>query len=75
MTKQIQCSLCDRTSSTHHISQHGLCTACEMAFRYWKNKTPKQIMARARQVDSFHNRFEIMLGNIKRIPAKTRKRA
>lgn len=71
-----QCSLCDRTTRTHTIyKESGLCTACDMALRYWQNKTPRQMLKRQRQVQSFQNRMDTLLGNVKSLPAKKRRRA
>lgn len=63
-----QCKLCDRDESTHHITQAGLCTACDANLHYWKNRTTSQIMKRARQVDSFQARMNVLLGNVKTLP-------
>lgn len=68
-----QCALCDRTEKTHRISvEAGLCNPCEVAIHYWSKKTPTQIVKRARQIDSFQNRMEIVLGNVKRMPKRRR---
>jgi hypothetical protein len=70
-----KCSLCDRTESTHKISQVGVCSTCTVSIIYWRKKSTTKIIARARQIDSFHNRMELLLGNVKRLPAKRRKTA
>lgn len=68
------CDLCPRTSKTHTIGREsGICNACDAVLRYWHTKTPRQVMRRARQIDSFQNRMEVLLGAIKQ-PRK-RKRA
>jgi len=64
------CSLCDRTTRTHRVSEQGICATCEVALIYWRNKTPSQIVKRARALDSYQNRMELLLGNVK----STRKR-
>lgn len=69
-----KCSLCDRTETTHHITAAGVCKTCDVALIYWRKKSTSKIMARARQIDSFHNRMEVLLGNVKRLPIKKRKR-
>lgn len=63
-----KCELCDRTESTHHITTAGLCTACDVAIHYWRKKSPSQMMARSRQIDSFANRMSVLLGNVKSLP-------
>ena len=70
-----KCALCDRTESTHHITKAGLCTACDVCLHYWRKKTPSQMMARARQIDSFANRMEVLLGNVKTMKPRRRKTA
>jgi len=70
-----KCALCDRTESTHHITAAGICKTCDVSLIYWRKKSSTKIMARARQIDSFHNRMELLLGNVKRLPAKRRKSA
>lgn len=71
-----QCSLCYRTETTHRISKDaGLCSCCESALRYWKHKTPKQMVNRARQIDSFQARMSLVLGNVKSMPVKKRRTA
>jgi len=71
-----QCSLCDRTDKTHRIGiESGICSTCEVALIYWRGKTATQLVKRARQIDSFNNRMEILLGNVKRMPGKKRRRA
>ncbi|WP_455363549.1 hypothetical protein [[Eubacterium] cellulosolvens] len=68
-----QCALCDRTEKTHRISvEAGLCNPCEVALSYWRNKTPTQLVKRARQIDSFQNRMELLMGNVKRMPKRRR---
>jgi len=69
-----KCSLCDRTESTHHITQAGLCTACDVAIHYWRKKTPSQMMKRASQIQSFQNRMEVLLGNVQSITKARKKR-
>ena len=58
------CSLCDRTSKTHRISQVGICSTCEVGIIYWRKRTPTQIVKRARQLVSLQNRMELILGNV-----------
>lgn len=70
-----KCSLCDRTEATHHIMQSGVCKTCDVSLIYWRKKSTAKIMARARQIDSFHNRMETLLGNVKRLPVKKRRTA
>lgn len=63
-----QCSLCDRTSKTHHITEEGICNCCVQYLYYWRQKTAKQIMKRLRQVESFERRLEVLAGsNVKRL--------
>lgn len=59
------CSLCDRTSKTHKISSVGVCSTCDVALIYWNTKTTTQKVKRARQLDSFQNRMEVTLGNVR----------
>lgn len=66
------CSLCDRTEKTHRISKSGICSTCEVALIYWKQKTNSQILKRARQIDSFVNRMELLVGNVSRTSKKRR---
>lgn len=67
-----QCGLCDRTTRTHHIyKESGICTACDMALRYWQGRTPRQMLKRAKQIQSFQNRMDVLLGNV--TPMKKRK--
>lgn len=68
-----KCTLCDRTERTHHIMASGVCKTCDVALIYWRKKSTAKVMARARQIDSFHNRMEVLLGNVKRLPTKKRK--
>ena len=73
MPKHRQCALCDRTEKTHRIGvESGICNVCESALYYWNGKTPRELMKRARQIDSFQNRMELMLGNVKRMPKRKR---
>lgn len=66
------CELCPRTSKTHNIGKEsGLCTACEASLRYWADKTPRQLMRRGRQIESFQARMDILMGAVKR-PKKRR---
>lgn len=69
-----KCILCDRTEKTHHISVERICTACDQAIRYWRGRTATQMIKRVRQLQSFHNRMDLLLGNVKSINKK-RKRA
>ena len=70
-----QCRLCNRTEKTHRISPGaGLCNPCEVALHYWRNKTPTELFERAEQVESFQNRIEALLGNVRRLPSKRRAR-
>ena len=69
------CSLCDRTSKTHRISGEGICSTCEVALIYWKQKTNRQILKRARQIQSFANRMEVLLGNVRQAPKRRRRAA
>jgi len=68
------CSLCDRTSRTHRVSEQGICSTCEQAFHYWRKKTPSQIVKRARQLVSLQNRMDVLLGNVKSHSGARRKR-
>jgi hypothetical protein len=43
--------------------------------RYWKHKTPKQMVNRSRQIDAFQARMALVMGNVKPMPAKRRKSA
>ncbi len=59
------CSLCDRTTRTHRVAlESGICSTCEVALIYWRNKTPSQIVKRARALDSYQARMELLLGNV-----------
>ena len=70
-----RCSLCDRTSKTHKISAVGVCSTCDVALIYWNGKTTTQKVKRARQLDSFQNRMEITLGNVRTTRPKRRRRS
>jgi hypothetical protein len=70
-----RCILCDRTERTHKISSVGVCSTCDVALIYWSSKTTTQKVKRARQLDSFQNRMEITLGNIRTNRRKKRKAA
>ena len=67
-----RCCLCDRTERTHKISTVGVCATCDVALIYWGSKTTTQKVKRARQLDSFQNRMEITLGNIRTIRKRKR---
>lgn len=69
-----KCLLCDRTDKTHHISSEGICNACEAGILYWRRKTATAMVRRVRQLESFQNRMELLLGNVKSANKK-RKRA
>lgn len=70
-----RCSLCDRTSKTHKISSVGVCSTCDVALIYWNTKTTTQKVKRARQLDSFQNRMEITLGNVRTTKRRRRRSA
>ncbi len=69
-----KCALCDRTEATHHITASGVCKTCDVSLIYWRKKSTGKIMARARQIDSFHNRMELLLGNVQSISKARSKR-
>jgi hypothetical protein len=72
----IKCRLCPRTSETHTIGKESkICNTCEQYFVYWNKKTARQKMIRYYQVESFVNRFEVILGNVKSIQKQSKKRA
>ena len=61
------CDLCPRTDKTHVIGREsGICNVCDAVLRYWQTKTPRHLMRRARQIDSFQARMEVLIGAIKR---------
>lgn len=68
-----RCTLCDRTESTHHISEAGVCATCDVSLIYWRKRTTTQIVKRARQIQSFTNRMELLLGNVKSMPGRKKK--
>jgi hypothetical protein len=70
-----RCSLCDRTEKTHKISSVGICSTCDVALIYWNSKTTTQKVKRARQLDSFQNRMEITLGNVRTTKRRSRRSA
>lgn len=73
---KIKCRLCPRTSETHNIGKESLiCRTCEVYFIYWNKKTAREKMKRYYQVESFVNRFEVILGNVKSISQPAKKRA
>lgn len=48
-------------------SAHGLCHACYNGMRYWlRDKTPREIMARHRQLYKLTSRMEMITPNKKR---------
>jgi hypothetical protein len=46
-----------------------------MYFVYWNKRTAREKMKRYYQVESFINRFEVMLGNVRSIHKQSKKKA
>lgn len=66
MTKKDICEIdhCDR--EVHHTTL-GLCACCYASIWYWQRlKTPRELLERAKQLDIFQARTDLLLGNIKR---------
>lgn len=69
MSRSKKCTVCEDRPVTS-LTGMRICDACYQAFYYWKDKTPKQILDRSRNLDIYARRMDLMLGNVKRVRRK-----